>query len=186
MLRRRALLSMPLFAAAGVVHAQTTDWTKVVEAANKQGHLNVMHNIPPPGGDTWFETFRKAYPGITVESTRLGSSGLAQRFTTEYAAGASQTDAIMTLWDDTVAKWQQDGWIRRVNAQRRRRVPSFLAVVQMHAAAGRRSYVTAAMRSPRPPAMVMDTFSCIETCVLLHRDMRAGGTRCGHRTPTAG
>ena len=81
---------------------------------------------------------------------------------------------------------QQCADFRLVNAQRRRRVPSFLAVVQMHAAAGRRSYVTAAMRSPRPPAMVMDTFSCIETCVLLHRDMRAGGTRCGHRTPTAG
>jgi iron(III) transport system substrate-binding protein len=115
MLRRRALLSMPLVAAAGVVHAQTADWAKVAEAANKQGHLNVMHNIPPPGGDTWFETFRKAYPGITVEATRLGSSALAQRFTTEYAAGASQTDAVMTLFDDTLVRWQQDGWVRRVS-----------------------------------------------------------------------
>src|SRR6202012_4675622 len=96
MLRRRALLSMPLVAVAGGVRAQTADWAKIVEAANKQGHLNVMHNIPPPGGDTWFETFRKAYPGITVEPTRLGSSALAQRFTTEYVAGASQTDAVMT------------------------------------------------------------------------------------------
>lgn len=115
MLRRRALLSVPLIAATGVVHAQTADWAKVVEAANKQGHLNVMHNIPPPGGDTWFEAFRKAHPGITVEPTRLGSSALAQRFTTEYAAGASQTDAVMTLWDDTLVKWQQDGWVRRVS-----------------------------------------------------------------------
>src|SRR6185437_16822041 len=113
MLGRRALLSMPLIAAAGIARAQTADWAKVVEAANKQGHLNVMHNIPPPGGDAWFEAFRKAYPGITVEATRLGSSALAQRFTTEYAAGASQTDAVMTLFDDTLLKWKQDGRIRR-------------------------------------------------------------------------
>ena len=102
MLRRRALLAMPLVAAAGGARAQTADWSKVVEAAKKQGHLNVMHNIPPPMGETWFATFKAANPGIEVETTRLGSAALAQRFTTEYAAGASQTDVVMTLWDDTI------------------------------------------------------------------------------------
>jgi iron(III) transport system substrate-binding protein len=114
MLRRRALLAMPLVAAAGGVRAQTADWSKVVEAAKKQGHLNVMHNIPPPMGETWFAAFKAANPGIEVETTRLGSAALAQRFTTEYAAGASQTDAVMTLWDDTIAKWQKDKWVRRI------------------------------------------------------------------------
>jgi iron(III) transport system substrate-binding protein len=35
-----------------------------------------------------------------------------QRFNTEYGAGASQNDLVITQWDDTLAKWQQDGWLR--------------------------------------------------------------------------
>jgi iron(III) transport system substrate-binding protein len=113
MLRRRTLLSLPLFAGiASSAHAQGTDWAKVVEAANKQGHLNILHNTPPPMGDLWLAEFSKAFPAISVEATRLGSSELMQRFNTEYAAGASQNDVLITLWDDTLAKWQQDGWVR--------------------------------------------------------------------------
>ena len=112
MLRRRTLLSLPLAASvASVAWAQEADWAKAVAAANKQGHLNILHNTPPPLGDLWFAEFNKAFPNITVEATRLGSSELMQRFNTEYAAGVSQNDALITLWDDTLAKWQKDGWI---------------------------------------------------------------------------
>lgn len=115
MLRRRTLLSLPVAAAvATAARGQETDWAKVVAAANKQGHLNILHNTPPPLGDLWFAEFNKAFPAISVEATRLGSSELMQRFNTEYAAGASQNDALITLWDDTLAKWQTDGWIRTV------------------------------------------------------------------------
>ncbi len=112
-LRRRTLLSLPL--AAGLsrtAFAQDADWSKIVETANKQGHLVILHNTPPPLGDLWFAEFHKAFPKIDVEATRLPSSELMQRFGTEYAAGASQSDAVITLWDDTLAKWAQDGWIR--------------------------------------------------------------------------
>ncbi len=113
MLRRRTLLSLPMFAGiAATAYAQDTDWAKVVEAANKQGHLNILHNTPPPMGDQWLGEFSKAFPAISVEATRLGSSELMQRFNTEYGAGASQNDVLITLWDDTLATWQQNGWLR--------------------------------------------------------------------------
>jgi iron(III) transport system substrate-binding protein len=113
MLRRRTLLSLPMLAGiASAARAQDTDWGKVVEAANKQGHLNILHNTPPPMGDVWLAEFTKAFPAISVEATRLGSSELMQRFNTEYAAGASQNDAVLTLWDDSLTKWQQNGWLK--------------------------------------------------------------------------
>jgi iron(III) transport system substrate-binding protein len=110
---RRTLLSLPLAAGfASVARAQDADWAKIVETANKQGHLIILHNTPPPLGDLWLTEFHKTFPKIDVEATRLGSSELMQRFSTEYAAGASQSDVVITLWDDTLSKWAQDGWIR--------------------------------------------------------------------------
>ncbi len=113
LMRRRAVLSLPLAASfTAAARAQGADLAKVVDAANQQGQLNILHNTPPPLGDLWLAEFHKAFPKIAVEATRLGSSELMQRFNTEYAAGASQNDVVITLWDDTLAKWQQDGWLR--------------------------------------------------------------------------
>ena len=113
MLRRRTLLSLSTSAAiASVARAQDSSWAKVVEAANRQGRLNVLHNTPPPGGDLWLAEFGKAFPAISVEATRLGSAALMQRFETEYSAGASQSDAVITLWDGALANWQKSGWLR--------------------------------------------------------------------------
>src|SRR5450756_1587923 len=103
-LARRALLATPFIAASSLALGQD-EWGKVIETANKQGHLNLTHNLPPPLGDLWVAEFSKVFPKISVEATRLGSSELAQRFNTEYAAGASETDAFITLWDDTVLAW---------------------------------------------------------------------------------
>jgi iron(III) transport system substrate-binding protein len=112
-LRRRTVLSLPLVAGLGhAVRAAEPAWDAVVAAGNRQGRINLLHNVPPPMGDIWIGEFRKAFPKIEVEATRLGSSELMQRFNTENAAGASQTDAVMTLWDDTLLKWSDDGLIR--------------------------------------------------------------------------
>ena len=113
MLRRRTLLSLSTSAAiASVARAQDADWAKIVAAANKQGRLNVLHNTPPPGGDLWLAEFGKAFPSISVSATRLGSAALMQRFETEQSAGASQSDALITLWDDGLATWQRRGWLK--------------------------------------------------------------------------
>ena len=97
---------------ANTALAAETDWGKVVETADKQGHLNLVHNLPPPLGDYWIADFNKSFPKIAVEGTRLGSSELAQRFATEYEAGASQTDAFVTLWDDSILDWSSKGWLK--------------------------------------------------------------------------
>ena len=111
--RRRALLSTPFLAAfGGRTWAQDADWAKVIEAANKGGHLDVHHNVPPPLGDLWINEFRKAFPKIAVDATRLPSAEMMQRFGTEYPAGASRTDVVMTLWDETLAQWSKHGWIK--------------------------------------------------------------------------
>jgi iron(III) transport system substrate-binding protein len=111
-LARRTVLAAPFIAAASRAIGETTDWDKVVEAANRQGHLYLTHNIPPPLGDQWVAEFNKAFPKIAVEATRLGSSELMQRLGTEFSAGASQTDAGLTLWDDTLLTWSANGWLK--------------------------------------------------------------------------
>src|SRR5215213_3116768 len=112
-LRRRLLLSMPFAAAAaGAARAQAEDWSRIVEAANRGGHIDIHHNTPPPLGDLWLNEFRKAFPKITVEATRLPSAEMAQRFGTEYPAGVSKTDAVITLWDETLPKWSAAGWVK--------------------------------------------------------------------------
>lgn len=97
---RRSVLQMPFVAAAGSALAQTA------------GKLNVLHNVPPPLGDLWIAEFNKAFPNIAVEATRLGSTEMMQRFGTEYQAGASEADVLVTLWDDTLLTWSDKGWLR--------------------------------------------------------------------------
>ena len=110
---RRSLLQMPFVAAvAGPALAQATDMAAITAAALKQGKLNLLHNVPPPLGDLWIAEFSKAFPKIAVEANRLGSTEMMQRFGTEYQAGASEADLLITLWDDTLIKWSDQGWLR--------------------------------------------------------------------------
>jgi iron(III) transport system substrate-binding protein len=112
-LLRRSMLQLPLVAAvAGPSFAQGVDMAAITAAAKKQGKLNLQHNIPPPLGDLWIAEFQKAFPDIAVEATRLPSTEMMQRFGTEYPAGASQADLVVTLWDDTLLKWSDAGWLR--------------------------------------------------------------------------
>ena len=90
--RRRTMLQLPLAAALGAcaligpglpatASAQgprpSSDWAKTVDTAQRQGRLNLLLNVPPPLGDLWIAEFRKEFPNISVEATRLGS---AERF----------------------------------------------------------------------------------------------------------
>ena len=100
------------FALAGAAGAQTVDWAKVVAAAEAGGTVTVYHNFPPPGDEPVVAAFRKAFPKIQVETVRLGSAAMNQRFSTEAAAGASQADVVITLWDDVFDKWIANGWLR--------------------------------------------------------------------------
>ncbi len=112
-LQRRTMLQMPLAAAfATPAFAQGADMAAITAVAEKAGKLNFLHNVPPPLGDLWIAEFSKAFPKIKVEANRLGSTEMMQRFGTEYAAGASEADLLMTLWDETLLKWSDQGWLR--------------------------------------------------------------------------
>lgn len=113
-LRRRTMFALPLLAAGTrTALAQPADWARVTEAANQGARLTVHHNVPPPLGDLWLNEFRKAFPRIAVEAARLPSAEMMQRFGTEYPAGVSRTDVIITLWDETLAGWAKQGWVRQ-------------------------------------------------------------------------
>lgn len=118
-LRRRTLLAAPLAApvitASGSTFGQGGDWAGIVERGTRGGQLTVHHNVPPPLGDLWIGEFRKAFPKLTVEATRLPSAEMAQRFATEYAAGASKTDVVITLWDENLPHWARNGWVKAWN-----------------------------------------------------------------------
>lgn len=111
-LRRRSVLALPFVATSARAFAQGAEWSRVLEAANQPGQLTVHHNVPPPLGDLWINEFRKLFPRLTVEATRLPSAEMAQRFGTEYPAGASRTDVIITLWDENLPHWSKNGWVR--------------------------------------------------------------------------
>lgn len=101
-----------LCAGIGTASAQDVPWSQITAAAAKGGVINIYHNIPPPGADQWLAGFHDAFPNVTVEATRLGSGEMQHRVTTEMSNGVYQADVVMTLWDDTVAKWVADGWVR--------------------------------------------------------------------------
>ena len=109
---RLLLAALLVCAGLGAASADDAPWSQVTAVAAKGGVINIYHNIPPPMGDQWLALFHDANPKVSVEATRLGSGEMAHRFSSETAAGVAQADIVITLWDDTVAKWVTDGWVR--------------------------------------------------------------------------
>lgn len=101
-----------LCAGAVTAAAQDIPWNQITDAAKNGGVVSVYHNVPPPGGDKWLAVFHDAFPNVQVEATRLGSGELQHRFSTESANGVNQADVVMTSWDDSVASWLANGWVR--------------------------------------------------------------------------
>lgn len=93
--------------------AQDQDWSQIEADARKAGRVTIYHNLPPPGDEPLFAEFRRAYPGINVEQVRLGSAALMQRFSTEYAAGVSAADVVLTVWDEALESWVDRGWVKQ-------------------------------------------------------------------------
>ena len=114
---RWTLWQLPAFAMllaigfASWARAADAEWSAIEAAANKAGKLTLYHNLPPPGDEGLIAAFEAAHPGIKVETVRLGSTAMMQRFEAETAAGACQADAIMTLYDEAENRWIDNGWI---------------------------------------------------------------------------
>ena len=97
--------------AQGGAAPNATQWATVGAAAIKEGKVVVYHNLNPRGAELLAREFRKAYPRIQVEMTRLGSSPLIQRFSTEFSAGRNLVDVVITFPDERVTAGIKAGWM---------------------------------------------------------------------------
>src|SRR6476620_3261371 len=93
------------------VAAADSDWAAIEAEARKIGKLTLYHNLPPPGDEGMLAAFAEDYPGIKVETVRLGSGAMMQRFEAETAAGKCPADALMTNYDNNEDGWIDKGWV---------------------------------------------------------------------------
>ena len=95
----------------GRAHATDADWPAIEAAAKKVGKLTLYHNLPPPGDEGLIAAFKSAHPGMKVETVRLGSSALIQRFEAETTARVCPADALMIIYDEAENRWIDNGWV---------------------------------------------------------------------------
>lgn len=93
-----ALHSGMSFAQTG---AQAAEWAKVVAAAKKEGRVSFYGSTPVQAGQRLLAGFKKAYPDIAIDYTRLSSGEMVTRIDQERAAGADGADVWLgaeVLW----------------------------------------------------------------------------------------
>lgn len=105
------LVALLVVSLASWANAGDADWPAIEAAAKKVGTLTLYHNLPPPGDEGLIAAFEAAHPGIKVETVRLGSTAMMQRFEAETAAGVCRADALMTNFDETENRWIDNGWV---------------------------------------------------------------------------
>jgi iron(III) transport system substrate-binding protein len=106
-----AVALMPLRAAAQAAAPAAQPWSAVEAAAKTEGKVVLYHDINPSGAELLAKEFRKAYPGIDLEMTRLGSAPLIERFATEFAAGRNLADVVLTFPDERTFDGMKGGWM---------------------------------------------------------------------------
>lgn len=82
-------------------------WNAVVEAAKKEGSVMLYTQQVPPIVDRIKADFAKAYPGITLETTRLTGTTVISKLDQERQAGMDGGDVVITveiLWLEDRAK----------------------------------------------------------------------------------
>jgi iron(III) transport system substrate-binding protein len=104
-------LALLIVSLGGWAHAGDADWPAIEAAAKKVGKLTLYHNLPPPGDEGLIAAFESAHAGMKVETVRLGSSALIQRFEAETTAGVCPADALMIIYDEAENRWIDNGWV---------------------------------------------------------------------------
>ncbi len=112
----RHVLSAALAAvfSLGVAHAQVpqgypADYSKVVEAAKKEGKVVVYSTTDSVAASPLIKDFEALYPGIKVEYSDLNSTELYNRFIAEAAANNGTGDLIWSSAMDLQVKLVNDG-----------------------------------------------------------------------------
>ena len=112
---RRIVLTVcsALLIAPATSMAQANDWSAIEAAARKEGKVTLYHNLNPAGAERLANEFRKAYPAIKMEMTRLGSAPLIQRFSTEFSSGRNIADVLITFPDQRIFNGMNTGWMAK-------------------------------------------------------------------------
>lgn len=101
----------PFAASAQGAAPAAQPWPAVEAAGAKEGKVVLYHDINPSGAELLAKEFRKAYPNIDLEMTRLGSAPLIERFATEFAAGRHLADVVLTFPDERTFDGMKNGWM---------------------------------------------------------------------------
>lgn len=112
---RRIVLTVcsALLIAPATSMAQANDWSAIEAAARKEGKVTLYHNLNPAGAERLANEFRKAFPAIKMEMTRLGSAPLIQRFSTEFSSGRNIADVLITFPDQRIFNGMKAGWMAK-------------------------------------------------------------------------
>jgi ABC-type Fe3+ transport system substrate-binding protein len=87
----------PSATTAGITQVTQTNWSQVVDAAKKEGHVIIWGENGPNGKNFEKDAFEKANPGITVDLFQADSqSARDTRFMQEFKAGLAKVDVLIS------------------------------------------------------------------------------------------
>jgi iron(III) transport system substrate-binding protein len=90
------VVAAPLATSIAQAATHETKQQKLMEAAKKEGELNILATWPPVEEKAIFETFKRAYPFIKIRHTRMSGREGFERIRAEFASGRRATDLINT------------------------------------------------------------------------------------------
>src|SRR5947209_7974733 len=97
-------------ASAQAPQGYPADYSKVVEAAKKEGKVLVSATTDAVAANPLIKDFQALYPGITVEYSDVNSTELYNRFISEAAAGSGTGDVLWSSAMDLQVKLVADGY----------------------------------------------------------------------------
>lgn len=89
---------------SGAAFGQSAEWTRTLAAAKKEGRVTFYGSTPVQAGQRLLDGFKKAYPEIAIDYTRLSSGQMVTRIDQERASGADGGDVWLgaeVLWFQT-------------------------------------------------------------------------------------
>jgi iron(III) transport system substrate-binding protein len=104
-----ATLSLATGALAQVPAGYPADYTKIIEAAKKEGKVVIYSTTDSVSANPLIKDFEALYPGVKVEYSDLNSTELYNRFIAEAAANNGTADVIWSSAMDLQVKLVSDG-----------------------------------------------------------------------------
>jgi iron(III) transport system substrate-binding protein len=110
-----AAFAVSFSAAAGIAWAQApagypADYTKIVDAAKKEGKLVVYAATDTKAAEPLVKDFMAMYPDVKVEYNDMNSTEIYNRYISEVAAGGTTADVLWSSAMDLQVKLANEGY----------------------------------------------------------------------------